>query len=93
MISEVIIVVICQHFHLSREELLSKARPHHIAWPRQIGMALLYESENLTQQQVADVFGRGDHATVNFAIKRVKDECENPNTAKEIEGLRKMIGV
>jgi chromosomal replication initiator protein len=59
-----------EHFGVSRDELLSKARDARVAWPRQVAM---YLSRELTEESLPAIgrhFGGRDHTTVLHACRR-----------------------
>lgn len=72
---EQVITAVCQTFELDRQKLLSRARPEHLAWPRQIGMALAYQIAGRSLADVGAYFGGRGHDTVLHAIERVKNRC------------------
>lgn len=64
--------VLCRHFMLTRDELLSSRKFHEIVWPRQIGMFL---ARDLTRKSLPDIarrFGRSDHTTALHAVRKVR---------------------
>jgi chromosomal replication initiator protein len=60
----------CEHFGLSREELLSPARTPRIAWPRQVAMYLARELTGESLPSIGRHFGGRDHTTVLHAWRR-----------------------
>lgn len=68
-----IIDEVCKTFVLTRTELMSKGRPQHIAWPRQIAIALCYELSGRSANEVKRWFGKSDHTTVLYAQNVVKN--------------------
>ena len=67
---------VAEHFDLRIADMISKRRPEHIAFPRQIAMFL---SRNLTESSlnsIGEAFGGRDHGTVLHACRHVKDRME-----------------
>ena len=70
--AENIIDVVCNHFNVDKEQLLSERRTDEIAYPRQICMYLCSEYTSLTQQVIAEKLHRKNHTTVINAVKKIK---------------------
>jgi len=66
--------IVCEHFNLTSDELLSKKRSNEIAIPRQIAMYIcrVYLDENLTK--IGIQFGGKNHTTVMHAVDKIKKE-------------------
>lgn len=85
---DAIIDVVCRQFEVTREELLSRARPERIVWPRQIAMALAYELTGLNGVAVAHHFRR-THGNVCHAAKTVRGIESAPSLhATQIQRVR-----
>ena len=69
-----VIQIVCDHYNLTNEELLSKKRSNEIAIPRQIAMYICrtYLDENLTK--IGIQFGGKNHTTVMHAVEKIKKE-------------------
>lgn len=69
-----VIQIVCDHYNLTNEELLSKKRSNEIAIPRQIAMYICrtYLDENLTK--IGIQFGGKNHTTVMHAVDKIKKE-------------------
>lgn len=63
--------VVCEHFALDRDELLSEKRSKALTLPRHIGMYLSRTLIGEASTQVARRFNRKDHSTVLHAEKQV----------------------
>jgi chromosomal replication initiator protein len=63
--------VVCEHFALDRDELLSERRTKELTLPRQIGMYLSRTLVGAPSTQVARRFNRKDHSTVLYAERQV----------------------
>lgn len=64
--------VVCACFKITEAELIGKARPHRVVWPRHLAMFLCRES-NINYQQIADAFGGRDHASIIYAAERITE--------------------
>ena len=69
-----VVQIICEHYNLTQEELLSKKRSNEIAIPRQVAMYIcrVYLDENLTK--IGIQFGGKNHTTVMHAVDKIKKE-------------------
>ena len=63
---------VCEHFGLTREELLSAGRAARIALPRQLAMYLAREHTKASLPAIGAAFGGRNHTTVMHAVKRVE---------------------
>lgn len=70
-----VIYHVCAAFNVSKDELLSRARPERIAWPRQVAMALAHEASGLNNVELGKVFHR-DACTVAWAWICVRDRVQ-----------------
>ena len=84
--------VVCDHFGLKIEEMLSKRRDRQLAQARQIAM---YLAKNFTQHSLSAIgatIGKRDHATVLHACKVVADLMEIDKSYKGcIEEIQQKI--
>ena len=69
-----VVQIVCEHYNLTHEELLSKKRSNDIAIPRMIAMYIcrVYLDENLTK--IGIQFGGKNHTTVMHAVDKIKSE-------------------
>lgn len=69
-----VVQIICDHYNLTQEQLLSKKRSNEIAIPRQVAMYIcrVYLDENLTK--IGIQFGGKNHTTVMHAVDKIKKE-------------------
>lgn len=69
-----VVQIVCDHYNLTSEELLSKKRSNEIAIPRMIAMYIcrVYLDENLTK--IGIQFGGKNHTTVMHAVDKIKKE-------------------
>jgi chromosomal replication initiator protein len=62
----------CQHFGLSEQELISRARTGRVTWPRQLAMYLARELTDESLPAIGRHFGGRDHTTVLHACRRAE---------------------
>lgn len=83
-----VLQIVCDHYNLTSEQLLSKKRNNEIAIPRQIAMYIcrVYLDENLTK--IGIQFGGKNHTTVMHAVDKIKKELlKNDNLNNEIQKI------
>ncbi len=89
---QLIIEVVCEHFHISPEQMISKNRSANISHPRQIAMYLCNELTSDTYKSIGNYLGGKDHATVLHGIKKIRDEMESDAELRGIvETIRRKI--
>jgi len=88
-----VVQIICDHYNLTQEQLLSKKRSNEIAIPRQVAMYIcrVYLDENLTK--IGIQFGGKNHTTVMHAVDKIKkeilkDDSLNSEIQKMINEIR-----
>ena len=88
-----VLQIVCDHYNLTKEELLSKKRSNEVAIPRQIAMYIcrIYLDENLTK--IGIQFGGKNHTTVMHAVDKIKkeilkDDSLNNEIQKMIQEIR-----
>lgn len=83
---------VCQHFHLTSDDIIGKKRPANIAFPRQIAMYLCRLMTSLSLSEIGNGFGGRDHGTVIHACKAVENSIEqDANIKRTIDNLQKII--
>jgi chromosomal replication initiator protein len=79
----------CEHFGLSREELLSSSRAARIVWPRQVAMYLARELTGESLPAIGRRFGGRDHTTVLHAWRRISTRIgEDPLVRGAVDDVR-----
>lgn len=68
-----IMKIVCEHFEISTDTLLSKNRKREIVQARQLAMYFSKELTNESLAHIGSVIGNKDHATVIHACKTIKD--------------------
>ena len=90
--SDLIIDVVCDHFGITRDMMLSKSRSNDIAKPRQIVMYLCKNMTNLSLDTIGSHLGGRDHATVIHGVRTMTERYANDEETKNtIDTIRKKI--
>ncbi|MCW2922053.1 MAG: Chromosomal replication initiator protein DnaA [Thermoleophilia bacterium] len=76
--------VVCEHFALDRDELLSPRRTQSLTLPRQIGMYLSRTLVGAPSTQVARRFNRKDHSTVLHAERQVDEKMRKDREVHDL---------
>jgi len=63
--------LVCDHFSLTRDELLSTSRAARVSLPRQVAMHLAREHTEASLPAIGAAFGGRNHTTVMHALRRV----------------------
>ena len=89
---QLIVEIVCDHFQISMDQILSKSRTNEIAKPRMIAMYLAKTMTGASQDAIGSFLGGRDHSTVIHGIKRVETEIQNNEAMKnQIEVIKKKI--
>ena len=83
-----VVQIVCEHYNLTEETLLSKKRSNEIAIPRMVAMYIcrVYLDENLTK--IGIQFGGKNHTTVMHAVDKIKKEIlKDENLNIEIQKM------
>ena len=85
--------LVCTHFNLSIQELLSPRRSRSLARPRQIAMYLAKQHTTNSLPDIGRKFANRDHTTVIHAVKKIDELMKKDNEIKEsvIELKKKLI--
>ncbi len=90
--TDMILDTVAEHFHITKEDLLSKSRKKDIAIPRQIAMYLIREELKLTFPNIGELLGGKDHSTVMHAWNKVKkDIVTNYSLEQDITLLKNKL--
>ncbi|MBW1815608.1 MAG: chromosomal replication initiator protein DnaA [Deltaproteobacteria bacterium] len=68
------------HFNISISDLVSNKKSRRFAYPRQVAMVLTRELTDLSLKQIGDAFGKRDHTTVIYALRRIDRDGKNPSS-------------
>ena len=63
--------LICHHYRISLEELLSPSKEKRLAHPRHVAMYLARKNTNLTLMEITRAFRRNDHTTIHHGVKKI----------------------
>lgn len=89
---QLIMDVVCEHFHIEPDQIISKSRSSEIAKPRQIAMYLCKNMTDASLESIGSILGGRDHSTIIHGIKKIEDEVsENETTANLIHTIKKKI--
>ncbi|GIK52912.1 MAG: chromosomal replication initiator protein DnaA [Planctomycetaceae bacterium] len=84
--TEDIIELVCQHYAVRLNDLLSQRRTKNLAFPRHVAMYLSKELTQLTLSEIGHFFGGRDHSTVLHAINKIKSKrLKEPELRAELE--------
>ncbi|CAG0949548.1 Chromosomal replication initiator protein DnaA [Planctomycetaceae bacterium] len=72
--AEDIIELVCNHYAVRLNDLLSQRRTKNLAFPRHVAMYLTKELTQLTLSEIGHFFGGRDHSTVLHAINKIKSK-------------------
>jgi chromosomal replication initiation ATPase DnaA len=88
-----VIAEICDRYHLSEAELLSKSRKAHVVLPRQISMYLCRTIGLKSLPEIGRRHGGRDHTTAFWAVSKITNLVESyPHLAAEIDDIKKTLG-
>jgi chromosomal replication initiator protein len=82
----------CEHFALSRDELLSNSRSPRVVWPRQLAMYLAREHTGASLPAIGGAFGGRNHTTVMHACRRAAERAAgDPEAADMVRTLSERL--
>ncbi|MDR1254979.1 MAG: chromosomal replication initiator protein DnaA [Puniceicoccales bacterium] len=83
---------VCDFYHISLSDMVSKKRPANIAFPRQVAMYLCRVLTSTSLQEIGAAFGGRDHGTVIHACKSVENVIQQePTTKRTIQFLQQKL--
>lgn len=89
---QLIIDVVCEHFNISLDQMISKSRSNEIAKPRQISMYLCKHMTDASLDNIGSLLGGRDHSTIIHGINKVQDDYNSSESVKNtIETIKKKI--
>lgn len=83
---DVVIDTVCQHYQVSKKDVLGEDRRQNIALARQVAMYLCRQMLGLSYPALGRSFGGKDHSTVIYSVKKIQEMQED---AKEMKQLLK----
>lgn len=81
---ELIINTVCEHFHISRDDLTGSKRNSEIVLPRQIAMYLCREMTQTQFKEIGNIMGGRDHSTVIHGYDKIAYEMKNSENVKNL---------
>ncbi len=89
---ELIQEIICNHYNVTTDELLSKKRSQNISYPRQIAMYLTRKLVDISLPKMGMQFGGRDHSTIIHGCEKIAQDLEkNPKLRNELMLLEQKI--
>ena len=89
---QLIMEVVCEHYGVTIEQLISKNRSQNIIRPRHVAMYLCTQETDCSQDTIARLLDRKDHSTIinarNNIMEQLKTDIELNN---QIEAIKKKI--
>ncbi|MHB1681715.1 MAG: chromosomal replication initiator protein DnaA [Bacilli bacterium] len=76
--------VVCTHYHLRIDDLVSRSRQKDIAYPRQIAMYLARKLTGLSLPKIGKEFGGRDHTTVLYAYDKITSEINSDGRMEQL---------
>lgn len=80
---------VCEHYRISRDDMLSPSRFKMLVEPRQVGMYLAREHTRLSFNQIAARFNRADHTTVHHAHRKIATNWRD--YGRDVEAIRQRL--
>lgn len=74
--------VICHHFNISAEEIISKSRAARLVIPRFIAIYFASKYTNLTSKEIGNHFGGRDHSTIINARQEIEKKIKTDQELK-----------
>jgi len=87
---DVVIDIVCQHYQVSKKDVLGEDRRQNIALARQVAMYLCRHMLGLSYPALGRSFGGKDHSTVIYSVKKIHEIQED---AKDMKQLLKELKV
>jgi len=81
--AELIINETASYFGIKPEDLRGKSRVREINHTRQIAWYLIREMTGLPYENIGDILGNRDHATVMSGVKNIQQECDSNETIRD----------
>ena len=89
---ERILEAVAFHYEFEPRAMKSAARCKPLAWARHVAMFLTWRLFPQPYRQIAEVYGRKNHATVGHALQHVQKKMKTDKTvAAEVEQVARAI--
>ena len=85
--TEMIISVVCEHYGVSRDDIISRKKSADISVPRQIIMYLCRKYTDTTFEGIAKILHKKDHSTILYGCNAISEQL------KTDENLRNNINI
>ncbi len=83
---------VCEHFQISKEDLIKKGRKKEVVYPRQIMMYLLRTELQHSFSTIGDIFNGRDHTTVLHAVEKIeREKNQNDKIKSDILQLKEVL--
>lgn len=87
-----VLKIVCRHYNVKKEDLLSPKRNKEIVFPRQILIFLLRNELDLPYKSIGRELGGRDHTTIIHDYKKIKNlVIENNDLEREIEEIKNKL--
>jgi chromosomal replication initiator protein len=84
--------VVCHHFHLRSNDLLSKDRHKSVAFARHVAMYLCKSRLKCSFPELGRAFGNRDHTTVMSAVRKIENQRDkDPEVRAHIEAIERKL--
>lgn len=81
---DVVIDTVCQHYQVSKKDVLGEDRRQNIALARQVAMYLCRNMLGLSYPALGRSFGGKDHSTVIYSVKKIHELQEDGKEMKQL---------
>jgi len=81
---DVVIDTVCQHYQVSKKDVLGEDRRQNIALARQVAMYLCRHMLGLSYPALGRSFGGKDHSTVIYSVKKIHELQEDAKDMKQV---------
>lgn len=81
---DVVIDIVCQHYQVSKKDVLGEDRRQNVALARQVAMYLCRHMLGLSYPALGRSFGGKDHSTVIYSVKKINEIQEDTKEMKQL---------
>ncbi len=87
-----IIQIVCEHYDISKEDIVGKKRMKSISMPRQVIMYLAREYTNLSTTAIGNSLGNRDHTTIIHGYEQIKNAIpEDEKLEHDLDIIKKQL--
>ncbi len=87
---DMIVELVCDHFHVKLSELQSARRAKSLVYPRQLAMYLVKDLTEKTLNEIGGFFGGRDHTTVLHSIRKIQKALDTNDETRSFLEMAKM---